>query len=120
MQRSFVVLCVTEKEGFSTESASAIRNIITDESPIDFIFLNPGTYYVYFSADVSGNKRAVILAKNLRNFAVQHKISQFGVGIKSGLLHVQLGGDGRFISHPVGEANSLAHNAAILEAENVL
>ena len=119
-QGPFIVLCVTEKEGLSAENSFAIRKIISDSKPNDFIFLNPGTFNVFFSEADIGNQRAGKLAKDLRDFAVQNKISQFGVGMKSGLVYVQLTTDGRFSSHPIGETISLAQRAALLEAESVL
>ena len=116
----FIVLCVTKKNGLSAESAFAMRKIISDSNPIDFLFLNPGTFNVFFIEDDTGIQRAAALAKDLRDFAAKNIISQFGVGIKSGLVYVQLATDGRFNSYPIGETISLAHKAALMETENVL
>ena len=52
-------------EGLSAEAAFALRDIISASSPLDFEFLNPASFTVYFNGAVDGKAQADQLAQAL-------------------------------------------------------
>ena len=108
-----VVYC-TATEGLSIANSTALKEIIITANPIDFSFLNPGSFEVFFQ----GNEieKAQQLTTTLRTFAVRHEIPHFGIGVALGQCLVAFNAEGRFTSHPVGEIITHAMKAAHKEA----
>lgn len=115
------VLYATARDGLSTEEAFALRDIISASSPLDFEFLNPGSFTVYFNGAVGGKAQADELAQAMRQYANNNAISSFGVAAHVGECITAFDIDGRMTSRPLGLTINQAMAAAIKEASvNVL
>lgn len=119
-EMELTVLYVTARDGLSPEDAFAIRKLILSAQPIDFGFLNPGSFELFFQGSEAGKLQANDLASQLKAFAITHSISSFGVGIKTGRCIVEQNAKGQFTSRPLGETITQAMHAAIAEAKNAL
>ena len=113
------VLFATAREGLSVDGAYALRDIISKTSPLDFYFLNPGSFTVYFRGSDIGKNIAEDLANALRRYAAENGIPSFGVAIQEGECIVAIDSNGRFASLPVGMAIGHAIAAAGKEADAI-
>ena len=113
---SLTVLYATAREGLSAETAFALRDIISASSPLDFEFLNPSSFTVYFNGAVDGKVKADELAKVLRQFANDNAIPSFGVAAHVGDCNTTFDTSGRMASRPLGLTINHAMVAAIKEA----
>ena len=113
---SLTVLYATARDGLSAEAAYALRDIISASSPLDFEFLNPGSFTVYFNGAVGGKAQADELAQALRQYANNNAISSFGVAAHVGECIAAFDADGRMASRPLGLTINHAMSAAIKEA----
>ena len=113
---SLTVLYATAREGLSAETAFALRDIISASSPLDFEFLNPGSFTVYFNGAAGGKAQAEELAHALRQYANANAISSFGVAARVGECIAAFDAKGRLASPPLGLAINEAMSAAIKEA----
>ena len=114
------VLYASAREGLSAEQCFTLRDIISASKPVDFFFLNPGSFEVFFMQTLSGSQAAANLAQNLRLHARLNNIPLFGVGIHSGTCLAESSPAGGLSGPPVGEAVSLAMKAAYSDAQNAL
>lgn len=110
------VLYATACGGFSADTGNALRDIISKSSPLDFEFLSPGSFTVYFSGSGEGKNEAEELANLLRQYARKNAIPSFGVAIQVGECIVAFDFDGRFASRPSGLTINHAMTAAHKEA----
>jgi len=106
------VLYATAPEGLSAEDGFALRDIIITAKPIDFVFLNPGSFETFFRGTSDGQQQAQQLADTLSIYAHQRGITPFGAGIAIGDCIGSLNPEGGFNLHPVGETISHAMVAA--------
>ena len=113
---SLTVLYATAREGLSAEAAFALRDIISSASPLDFEFLNPGSFTVYFNGTVSGKAQADELAQALKQYANNNSISSFGVAAHVGECIAAFDIKGRMASRPMGLTINHAMSAAFKEA----
>lgn len=110
------VLYATAREGLSADAAYALRDLISATSPLDFEFLNPGSFTVYFSGSNIGKNQSEELAIALRQYARKNAIPSFGVAIQAGECIVAFDPDGRLASRPWGLTINHAMTAAYKEA----
>jgi hypothetical protein len=115
---SLAVLYVIGGDALSSDNAFALRDIIIAAAPIDFAFLNPGSFEVFFPGTEDGRGKVEQLAVTLESFAALHGISSFGVGVQVGPCLVARDAKGQFTSRPVGETISRAMRTAIQEASS--
>jgi hypothetical protein len=113
---SLTVLYATARDGLSAEAAFALRDIISASSPLDFEFLNPGAFTVYFNGEISGKAQADKLVQALRQYAGDNAISSFGVAAHVGECITAFDTNGRMASRPLGLTINHAMSAAIKEA----
>lgn len=113
---SLTVLYATAHGGLSTEEALALRDIVSASSPLDFEFLNPGSFTVYFDGTVGGQAQAEELARALRQYANENAISSLGVAMQVGECAAVFDANGRMASLPMGLTINHAMSAAIEEA----
>ena len=113
------VLFATAREGLSVDGTYALREIISKSSPLDFYFLNPGSFTVYFRGSDIGKNIAEDLASALREYARKNGIPSFGVAIQEGECIVAIDRNGRFASMPVGITINHAIIAAGKEADAI-
>lgn len=106
------VLYATATEGLSVEDGFALRDIINAAKPIDFGFLNPGSFEVFFYGTSDGQQQAQQLADALSVYAHQRGIMPLGTGIAIGDCIGSLNPEGGFNLHPVGETISRAMTSA--------
>ena len=99
---SLTALYATAREGLSAEAAYALRDIISASSPLDFEFLNPGSFLVYFNGEAGGKAQADELAQVLRQYANNNAISSFGVAAHVGECITAFDTNGRMALHPLG------------------
>jgi len=119
-QVSLTVLYVTGRDTLSAKNVIALRDLISGAAPIDFVFLNPGSFEVFFPGTEEGKAKARQLNSALRSLASRQNISPFGVGVQIGPCLVAQDARGRFTSPPIGETISRAMRAAIQEARSAL
>lgn len=110
------VLHSTACEGLSAEAAYALREIVLASTPLDFEFLNPGAFTVYFSASDEGKTQANELARALRQYAHKNEISLFGVATHIGECVASFDSEGHLASRPMGMTVTHAMMAAHKEA----
>ena len=113
---SLTVLYATARDGLPTAEAFALRDIVTASSPLDFEFLNPGSFMAYFSGTVDGKAQAEELALALRKYANENAIPSFGVAAQLGECAAAFDANGRMASRPMGLTINRAISAAIEEA----
>lgn len=113
---SLTVLYATVREGLSADAAYALRDIISASCPLDFEFLNPGSFTVYFGGSDIGKNQAEELAKALRLHARNNAIPLFGVALRAGECIVAFDSDGHLASRPLGMTINDAMTAAHKEA----
>ena len=110
------VLYATAREGLSADAGYALRDIISKSFQLDFVFLNPGSFTVYFSGSDEGKNQAEELANALRQYARKNAIPSFGVAIHAGECIVAFDSNGRLASRPLGLTINHAMTAAHKEA----
>lgn len=113
---SYVVLVLQEMNGVSADTGFDLRDLINRHAPDSWVFLNPGLFTICFVSSNDGLLRANALLQDIRILA--HKSVDFGdflFGISEGPIFVDVGSDGKPISHPVGATvNEAFHNLRVL------
>ncbi|MEO8103867.1 MAG: hypothetical protein ABI790_15195 [Betaproteobacteria bacterium] len=110
------VVYATARDGLAPEQAFALRGKVTAAGPIDFEYVNPGSFLVYFPGNAEGLLAGSRLADSMRTYAGDNGVPAFGVGVRQGECLAQTSGAGRFVAKPAGAVIAEAMNLAIAEA----
>jgi class 3 adenylate cyclase len=112
----FSVVFSTAVDGLSEELAIGMRDIVRASRPLDFVFLPPGSFSIYFSGSPQDEQRAANLAEALRRYAMDNAMTSFGVGVNAGDCVARFDSKGALSFGPVGQTINVAMLAAQQEA----
>ncbi|MEQ1515275.1 MAG: hypothetical protein ABL931_02160 [Usitatibacteraceae bacterium] len=110
------VVYATAPDGLQPEDAFALRGKILTSHPIDFEFLNTGSFLAYYAGTPAGLDAGTQLGAALRSIAHERAVCPFGVGVHKGECLAQLNAAGRLVAKPAGLAITEAMKLARLDA----
>ncbi len=110
------VVYATSPSGLEPVHKFAVRGKVLTSGPIEFEYIEPGSYVAFFPGTAAGLALGNQLADDLRVIAQDKAVPNFGVGVQQGECLAQLRGTGRFVAKPAGKVISQALALAIEEA----
>lgn len=111
------VVYATARDGLAPEHAFALRGALIAARPIDFEFINPGSFLVFYPGTAEGLQAGTRLADALRGYARDKSVPNFGVSVQQGECIAQMSGSSRFVAKPMGTVVSQTMRMAMEEAE---
>jgi hypothetical protein len=109
---------VTARDGLSATDAAELRERILAASPLDFRFLNPGTFEIYFPGTSDGQSHATDIVHSLKSYAKENSISRFGIAMEQGECLATFSAEYGFLSWPLGKTVNRAIMAATVDADS--
>ena len=110
------VVYATSPSGLEPTHKFAIRGKVLTSGPIEFEYIEPGSFLAFFPGTAAGLAAGNQLADALRVIAHEKAVPNFGVGVQQGECLAQLRGTGRFVAKPAGKIIAQALALAIDEA----
>ena len=111
------VVYATARDGLDPEHAFVLRGHVISAHSLQFEFLKPGSFLVFFPGTAEGLSAGTLLADTMRNYAREKSVDAFGVGVLQGECLAQMRGPGRLAAKPAGQVITEAMKQAAIEAE---
>lgn len=115
---TLTVVCATDRDGLSAETAFVLRDMMLAAAPLEFHFL-PGSFMAFFSGDEDGLRRGELLAGDIHSRFAALGVHSLGVAVEQGPCNVTQDGQGHFTSNPTGETVERAMRGAVFGREKL-